>query len=265
MKKTLQDRAVAWWNDLSVDRKVSLCNFHSKSIDEVYSHDMIKMFLYETTDTMCSCGKTQSQHESGCNPPLPEGVYSRCQNCKGGLTYDLAVPKALRAAIWPKPVEGVDNILCPECIMDKTIKFYTTTLRKYFMHEEVALPVKTKEEILETHYNKNLGFLSITYKQVIAAMEEYRSLPAPVVVLPEDIDPCIMQSAFKLDDGTQIIVYTSKGRINSFVCNESWEPQKNPFASSSWHYCSKSDREYHLKIRGMHKPQSFVAEYSTPL
>ena len=31
----------------------------------------------------------------------------------------------------------------------------------------------TKEEILDSNYNKNLGFLSITYEQVLKAMEQY--------------------------------------------------------------------------------------------
>lgn len=155
MNKSLQDLAVAWWIGLSTDAKVNIANFHRKSVEDATSHEIINMYLYETTDTMCACGKLQSQHQPNYNPPdemhtgytqktvtigdgimvMPETVVYQpciCDACYKAYAYDLTVPDELWAVISPKKMDGWKSggLLCPECILKKTIEFYTITIKK---------------------------------------------------------------------------------------------------------------------------------------
>lgn len=53
-----------------------------------------------------------------------------CMDCNKPYYYDLTVPDELWAVISPRKMDGwkTGGLLCPECIMDKTIKFYTDTI-----------------------------------------------------------------------------------------------------------------------------------------
>lgn len=67
-----------------------------------------------------------------------------CHNCNHAYCYDLNIPDVLWAVIAPKPVEGFKGggLLCPECIMDNTIKFFTDTISKLDKDRKY-----TKEEV----------------------------------------------------------------------------------------------------------------------
>lgn len=76
----------------------------------------------------------------------------------------------------------------------------------------------------------------------------------------------IIQSAFKFENGTRIIVYTSNGEISAFICDESWKPRKKPYATSSvfrekW----PADIDYHKDIRSQHGEAILIEAHSTPL
>ncbi|MES2287426.1 MAG: hypothetical protein V4547_17160 [Bacteroidota bacterium] len=63
-----------------------------------------------------------------------------CDACNKAYAYDLTVPDELWAVIAPKKMDGWKSggLLCPECILDKTIKFFTDTILKLQTPEKAA-------------------------------------------------------------------------------------------------------------------------------
>jgi hypothetical protein len=79
-------------------------------------------------------------------------------------------------------------------------------------------------------------------------------------------EPCIIQSAFQLENQRRIIVYTSGSAIKSFNCDENWKTMGKPFGECPLEWSGKTATEYHLHLRNkIHKPEHFVPEQSTIL
>lgn len=81
----------------------------------------------------------------------------------------------------------------------------------------------------------------------------------------QKVEPCIIQSAFLLDNGKRIIVYTGALGIVSYECDESWKPYVKPFATCPKEMMSESPTEYHTSIRKMHGEEKLMKEHSTEI
>lgn len=77
-------------------------------------------------------------------------------------------------------------------------------------------------------------------------------------------EPCLIQSAFLLDNGKRIIVGTSCWTgISSFECDDDWKPFQKPFATCPLNMITGSLTDYHKRIREMHGLDKLVKEHST--
>lgn len=77
----------------------------------------------------------------------------------------------------------------------------------------------------------------------------------------------IIQSAFHFGEmEKRIIIFTSKGLIRSFVCDENWNLYPTPFGECLLSLSDTTAEGYHRRLRNeIHKPEYFVPEHSTPL
>lgn len=78
-------------------------------------------------------------------------------------------------------------------------------------------------------------------------------------------EPVIIQSAFTLDNGKRIIIYTSGMGITSFECDENWKPYSKPFATCPKEMMSDSPTEYHIAIRKLHGESKLNIQHSTDI
>ena len=80
-----------------------------------------------------------------------------------------------------------------------------------------------------------------------------------------------IKSSFLFKNGLRITVHTIDGisasgnGIRSYRCDENWQQEAEPFAPSPHWFGSDTAESYHLFIRGMHAPDTFVQEQSTVL
>lgn len=81
----------------------------------------------------------------------------------------------------------------------------------------------------------------------------------------QKLEPCIIQSAFLLDNGKRIMIYTGALGIVSYECDESWKPYSKPFASCPKEMMSEIPTEYHRSIRKMHGEEKLMKEHSTEI
>jgi hypothetical protein len=73
----------------------------------------------------------------------------------------------------------------------------------------------------------------------------------------------LLQSAFKLDNGMNIIIYTGMDGIVSYQCDENFKPYHEPFARCPREMMVDTPEEYHLRIRKMHGEDKLVKEHSS--
>ena len=100
-------------------------------------------------------------------------------------------------------------------------------------------------------------------KEELKQLRNNTTIPT-YTIKAEDVEDCIMQSAFQLDNGKKIIVTTSCWTgIESYECNEDWKPHTKPFATCPRENIEGSLKDYHKKIREMHGPDKLVIKRST--
>lgn len=56
-----------WWEALSLDDKIHLCNQNSYSIELINRQNIASMYDKVISDTMCSCGLLQNEHVVICD------------------------------------------------------------------------------------------------------------------------------------------------------------------------------------------------------
>lgn len=95
---------------------------------------------------------------------------------------------------------------------------------------------------------------------------EWMDAPAPAQGVEGNAEPCLIQSAFLLENGKRIIVGSSCWTgISSFECDENWNRFKEPFATAPLSSVQGALSDYHRKIRSIHGQDKLVKEHSTYL